>query len=386
MADPAEPPRRPAETVTGRVFAAAEHREIPLRSIIASVTVVVVAGLLLLLVWVLRADLLLMAVAAFIAVLLVQPVAMLQRTGLPRFAATSIVFVIGLIVFGGIVFFLGDPLVRGVNHFTREVPSLVRQAQHGKGTIGRLIVRFHLQAWVKKNLPKLSAQASSIARPALSFGAAAATTLLRLLTIAVLAFYLLLDLPRIWRGFLGLMPAGSARRVDIVARESSLGVTGYMAGNVATSVIAGIVVLISLLVFGVPFAGLLALWVALVDLLPLVGGLLAGVPTVIVAFLHSTPAGIGMLVIFIVYQQVENHVLNPVIMSKTVKMSPLLVLLAVVIGATLGGRIASGFGTFIGALMGIPIGSAIQVVVREIRKTAPQAAGELPMGEVPTAP
>ena len=139
--------------------------------------------------------------------------------------------------------------------------------------------------------------------------------------------------------------------------------------------------ILSLLVFGVPFAGLLALWVALVDLLPLVGGLLAGVPTVIVAFLHSTPAGIAMLVIFIVYQQVENHILNPVIMSKTVKMSPLLVLLAVVIGATLGGRIANGFGTFIGALMGIPIGSAIQVVVREIRKTAP-----VPMGEVPTTP
>jgi predicted PurR-regulated permease PerM len=167
---------------------------------------------------------------------------------------------------------------------------------------------------------------------------------------------------------LTLLPEHRAERIASVTHEASTGVSGYMAGNAMTSIIAGLIVFVSLLLFHVPFAGLLAVWVALVDFIPIVGALLAGVPTVLVAFLHSTPAGIGVLVIFLVYQQVENHVLNPLVMSRTVRMSPLANLLAVVIGATLGGRVAGAFGTLIGALVGIPVGSAIQVVVREVRR------------------
>ena len=92
-----------------------------------------------------------------------------------------------------------------------------------------------------------------------------------------------------------------------------------------------------------PFALLLGVFVALVDLLPLVGGLLAGVPVVVIAAIHSVPAGITMLVIFLVYQQVENHVLNPVIMSKTVQLNPFWVLLAVLVGAALGAASPAGW-------------------------------------------
>ena len=125
---------------------------------------------------------------------------------------------------------------------------------------------------------------------------------------------------------------------------------------------------VTLAILGVPFALLLGVFVALVDLLPLVGGLLAGVPVVIIAAIHSVPAGIVMLVVFLVYQQIENHILNPVIMSKTVRLNPFWVLIAVLVGATLGGRVAGGLGTFVGALVGIPFGGAIQVIVRELRK------------------
>ena len=123
-----------------------------------------------------------------------------------------------------------------------------------------------------------------------------------------------------------------------------------------------------------PFAILLGAFVALVDLLPLVGGLLAGVPVVVIAAIHSVPAGIVMLIVFLVYQQIENHVLNPMIMSKTVRLNPFWVLLAVLIGATLGGAVAGALGTFVGALIGIPVGGAMQVIVRELRR-GPEAAG-----------
>jgi len=367
VADPEERADEAPDSLTKRVFSAAEHRSIPLGTIVTTVAVVLVAGLLVTVMWVLRGDLLLLGAAAFIAVLLAQPVAALERSGMRRSYATSIVFFICFCVLAGVAYLLGSPLVSHVHTFAHDLPRLVRDAQHGRGLVGRIIARLHLHNWVVKYAPNLSKYAKDLAGPALTVGAAAISTLFRLITIAFIAFFLLLDLPRIWGGFLSLLPRQYAHRFARVAHDASTGVTGYMAGNALTSIIAGVIVYFSLLLLHVPFAGLLAIWVALVDFIPIVGGLLAGLPTVAIALFHSPVAGISMFVIFVVYQQVENHVLNPIIMSKTVKMSPLLNLLAVVIGATLGGRVGGVFGTLIGALVGIPIGSALQVIVRELR-------------------
>jgi len=177
----------------------------------------------------------------------------------------------------------------------------------------------------------------------------------------------MLESPRLWNGFLGLFRPAAAIRLERVVNESIRSVSGYMLGNVLTSLIAGVVSGVTLAILGVPFALLLGAFVALVDLLPLVGGLLAGVPVVVIAAIHSVPAGIVMLIVFLVYQQIENHVLNPVIMSKTVRLNPFWVLLAVLIGAALGGKIGGDLGTFVGALIGIPVGGALQVAVREVR-------------------
>jgi predicted PurR-regulated permease PerM len=209
-----------------------------------------------------------------------------------------------------------------------------------------------------------------VLKPATAFsvGAAAVSTLVAIVTIAILTFFTMLESPRLWSGFLSIFRPNTADRLRRVVDESIRSVTGYMLGNGLTSVIAGIISGVTLAILGVPFALLLGVFVALVDLLPLVGGLLAGVPVVVIAAIHSVPAGIVMLIVFLVYQQIENHVLNPIIMSKTVQLNPFWVLLAVLVGATLGGRIAGGLGTFVGALIGIPFGGAIQVIVRELRR------------------
>jgi predicted PurR-regulated permease PerM len=172
--------------------------------------------------------------------------------------------------------------------------------------------------------------------------------------------------------------------VQRVFDEVTRSVAGYVLGNAFTSVIAGVVIFITLVVLGVPFPLLFGIWVALVDLLPLIGGLLAGVPTVIVALLHSPVAGIVTLIVFLTYQQIENHVLNPVVMSRTVRMNPLWVLLSVLVGAKLGAQVGSAFGSFIGALLGIPIGAAIQVIARELRQK-PGAPTGPPDGAVQSA-
>ena len=145
-----------------------------------------------------------------------------------------------------------------------------------------------------------------------------------------------------------------------------------MLGNFLTSLIAGGVVFVTLMIMGVPFPFLWALWVALVDFLPMIGGALAGIPTVLFALTHSLAAGIVTLVVFLIYTQVENHVLNPIVMSRTVRVNPLLVLLSILIGAEIGSWIGGIFGAFVAALISIPAAGALQVLVREIwRTTAP---------------
>jgi predicted PurR-regulated permease PerM len=116
----------------------------------------------------------------------------------------------------------------------------------------------------------------------------------------------------------------------------------------------------------VPFAFLWALWVALVDFLPVIGAALAGVPTVLFAFGHSPTAGIVTAIVFIIYTQFENHALNPVVMSRTAKINPLTVLVAVLIGAEIGAWVGGLFGGFIGVLLAVPAAAAIQVLIKEL--------------------
>ncbi len=179
-----------------------------------------------------------------------------------------------------------------------------------------------------------------------------------------------------------MMTPARSERYSRIAREVNRSVTGYMLGNFLTSLIAGIVVFVTLLTVGVPFPVLWALWVALVNFLPMIGGALAGIPTVLFALTHSLTAGIVTLVAFLVYTQFENHVLNPVVMSRTVRVNPLLVLVSILVGASIGSWIGGVFGAFVAALIAIPAAGAIQVLVREIwhstdpQQLAPEETGQ----------
>src|SRR6185369_15739004 len=164
----------------------------------------------------------------------------------------------------------------------------------------------------------------------------------------------------------GLMPDKRAAAYARVAHEINQSVSGYVLGDLLTSLIAGVVIFVTLLILGVPFPLLWALWVALVDFLPMIGGALAGIPTVLFALSHSLTAGIVTAAAFIAYQQIENHVLNPVIMSRTVNVNPLLVLLSILVGTSIGSWLGGFFGAFVAALISIPVAGALQVIAREL--------------------
>ena len=360
----------PPTTRRARLWAAAQVRGIPLRAILATVGVVVVVYLLGKVVYRLKDVVLLILVAAFVTVILNPLVVALQRWKIPRRGwAVTVVTIFAVLVFLGLAVAFGLPLANAITDLAHKLPGYVDAAQHGRGWIGHLATRYHIGSWVQKNTPKLVTFGEGLTKPALSLGKGAVTLLLELFTIFVLTLLLMLEGPKMRRWLLDNMSSDRAERYSRISHEVNRSVTGYMLGNILTSVIAGVVVFVTLLVTGVPFPFLWALWVALVDFLPMIGGALAGIPTVLFAATHSLTAGIITLVVFLVYTQIENHVLNPVVMSKTVRVNPLLVLLSILIGASIGDWIGGTFGAFVAALLAIPTAGAIQVVARELWQT-----------------
>jgi predicted PurR-regulated permease PerM len=360
--DPSPPTSR-----RSRLWAAAESRGIPLRAILATTAVLVLVYLAAKLLYRLREVLLLLVMASFLAALLNPLVVALQRWRIRRRGwAVAVVVIWGLLAFAGLALVFGLPLANGITHLANDLPGYVSAAEHGRGWLGHLVRRYHIQQWVASNVPRLVNIGQGLAKPALTLGKGALSLMVALLTIFVLVVLLLLEGPKMRAGLLRSMPPERARLVSATAGRVNRSVTGYMLGNFLTSLIAGAVVLVTLLALGVPFPILWALWVALVDFLPMVGGALAGIPTVLFALAHSVTAGVVTLAVFLIYTQVENHVLNPVVMSRTVRVSPLLVLLAILVGASIGSWVGGVFGAFVAALIAIPAAGALQVVVGEL--------------------
>jgi len=359
-----EGPRR------SRFFQAFTDRGVPLRTILTVDAVVVLTWVGYRLLGRLREVILWFLIAGFLAAVLNPAVAFLQRHRFRRGPAIGMVFLIAIVVFAGLLGLFGYPLVNALTHFGEQLPTMVRQVEKGHGHLARTLQRLHLLSWVQRNAPKLQTAAHNLGKPALSVGTnlakAVFSTILALTTIAFLSLFMLLEAPMLRKAALGALPARHRVTVEEVAHRVSRSVTSYVLGTFALSFLFGVVVFATLAVLGVPFALLIGLWVALVAMIPLVGGLIAGVPAVLIAALHSPTAAVVTLAVFVGFQLVENHFLYPVVMARTVRMNPLWVLLAVLVGANLGGVFGSALGALAGALVAIPVGGAIQVISQEV--------------------
>jgi predicted PurR-regulated permease PerM len=358
----------------GRLWNAADFRKVPLRTIVVALLAIAIFYLAGKLIYRLRDVVLLMLVAGFLAMILNPLVRILEIYVVKRRGyAVSVVTLLAIVAFGGLAYLFGYPLVNAITHLANKLPSYIASAESGKGWIGHLLLKYHVQHWVTQNAPKLVTYAQDFSKPALSFGEGALSLIIELLTIFVLVLLLLLEGPKMRRGILSVLSPGQAAEVTRVSSEVDRAVVGYMLGNFTTSVCCGVTVFVTLDIVHAPFPALWALWVALVDFLPIIGGALAGIPTVLfVTGVVSITAGVITLVVFLIYTQVENHILNPIIMSRTVRISPLLVLISVLVGASLGAWVGGIFGGFVAALLAIPVAGALQVIVREVwRLTGP---------------
>jgi predicted PurR-regulated permease PerM len=324
----------------------------------------------------LRDVVLLMVAGSFVALVLNPQVAALQRWRIRRRGtAVALVTVWSLLLFVGLAFAFGYPLVNSLTHFSKSLPTYVDKAQHGKGWIGHLVREYHIEAWVQKNSPKLVSFGESLGKPAFALGKGAFSILAELVATFAFVILLLVEAPKIRAGLLRNMAPARAATYAGIGGKVSRSLTGFVLGDLLTSLIAGTVVFVTLAILGVPYPFIFGLWVALVDFLPQIGGALAGIPTVLFALGHSLGAGVITLVVFLAYTFLENHFLNPVVMARTVKISPLLVFAAVLVGADIGNWLGGLFGGFVAVLIAVPLAATLQVVIVEVwRATAPTPA------------
>lgn len=330
-------------------------------------TIGLVLGTLVLL-WFLRETsriLIWMLIAAFFAVVLTPPVEWLvRRLRMRRGLAVTVVFVLGLGLLGGLGYTFVKPITTQGTEFADRFPTYVQDAQNGKGQMGRIVKRYKLDTWLEKNQDELRRRAREFLEPKRIFGIAVAgvgtvfTALAGVLTVLVMTFLMLLQGQELLVAATRLLDDDQRRRLLAVANGSARAITGYVNGNLLISVFCGAATYVCLWFTDVPFAVVLALWVAFADLIPLVGATMGAIPTILVAFLHSTGAGIVVLVFYAIYQQFENHVLQPTIMSRTVALRPLVILLAVLLGVELAG--------LLGALLAIPAAGVVKVIGADI--------------------
>jgi predicted PurR-regulated permease PerM len=260
------------------------------------------------------------------------------------------------------------PIVSQIDAGVRQLPTGIGRLRENP-TFRKYDDKYKITRKLEEEARKLPGRLSSIAKELSSVTVGVFSALTKLISVLALGFFLLRDGPQFADRLYRIRGPDQEERLRRVGTDIYRSVSGYVAGNIGISVIAGLVAYVTLRVLGVAFAAPLAVIVGVFDLLPLVGATIAAIIVGIVTLFYSFPTDtIIWTIVVIVYQQIENNVLSPIVYRRTVKVPGLLVLVSVLIGATLGG--------VLGALLAIPVAAAVQIVARDMWQQRQQATSE----------
>jgi predicted PurR-regulated permease PerM len=327
------------------------------RTILAILGIVLAVAALLQIIWLARQVITWIIISVFLALALNPAVEWLQQRGVRRrglAAAGTYLATFAAIVGLGSLFV--PTLVDEVRGFADALPGYVQDVSEGRGPLGDIVQRYEIRERVQRAVEDGgAARILGLSGTAIAVTKGVLTAVVAIVTIAFMTFFMLLEGPAWMERFYRLLPEESQPRWRKIGSDIYRTVGGYVTGNLLISVIAGTASTLVLLLLDVPYAVALGLLVAILDLIPLAGATLAAIIVTTVGFLTSIVAGIVVGIFFIVYQQIENHVLQPLVYSRTVQLSPLAILLSVLIGAELAG--------VLGALAAIPVAGTIQVLL-----------------------
>ncbi|GAA4466956.1 AI-2E family transporter [Phytohabitans houttuyneae] len=299
--------------------------------------------------------LLLIFIALFLAVGLNPAVVRLRRWGVPHGLAVGTVALGIILLFCGGLFALVPPVVNESTQVIDNLPGYVDQLNDNP-TIRDLNERYDIiqrasSAVTAENITR--ALGGVLGGASLVFG-----TVFRVLTVLVLTIYFMAAFDRIKEGAYQLVPASRRQRVRLITDEILTKVGAYMVGALAVALLAGTSTYVFLIITGVAYPFALAVVVAVCDLIPQIGATLGAIVVSIVGFASSLTVGIACVVFFIIYQQVENYLIYPKVMRRSVEVSDVAAIVAALLGAALFG--------VIGTLVAIPAVAAIQLILREV--------------------
>lgn len=272
-----------------------------------------------------------------------------------RVAATAISFLVVILVLVGFLASIVPPMVRQTSNFIGNVPSLIEQTKDPDTAIGGFIDRNNLQDDIDKFSKQLSSRLDDVGSTAVSSVSRVGSSIFAVLTVLVLTFMMLIEGPR-WRRFIqDIIPDEHKARTDSLAHDMYRVIKGYVNGQVVLALIAALILLPALLVLNVSYPAALVVVVFICGLIPLVGHTIGAVIVSLVALFESPWSALFILSYYILYQQIENYVIQPRVQANSTNMSPLLVFAAVIIGVSFGG--------LLGGLVAIPVAGCIRIAL-----------------------
>jgi predicted PurR-regulated permease PerM len=295
--------------------------------------------------------LILVGLALFVAAGLDPAVTWLTRHGMRRWLAVITVVLLVLAVVGGFLAAAIPPLAQQTTALADQLPHYAKQLQDHSSELGKLNARYHLEQRLEKLVTTLLS--GIVGAGMIVIGAVGS-----LLVVVVLTIYFLAGLPRIKLFAYRLAPQSRRARVILLGDEIFTKVGAYVLGNVVTSVIAGIGTFVWMLIFGIPYPVLLGLFVALLDLIPVIGSTIGGIVVTLVALTVSLPVALFTIVFYVGYRLAEDYLLVPRILGRAVQVPAVVSVVAVLIGGALLG--------IIGALVAIPAAAALRLWPDEV--------------------
>jgi predicted PurR-regulated permease PerM len=352
-------------------MASTEARVVKVRpeTIFLVIGITVLVGFVLVLVYLAWQVLTWIMIAIILAAALNPAVEYFERRGLKRHWAASLVFAIALLALTGIGFLVIPPLVTQVSDFVDAVPDFVDDLTAGRGPFGWLQDEYQIVDRIREAIDRQGAVGVlGLSEPFLDIVRSVVTAVVGAITIIFLTYFMLLEGPRTVQGILTLLPESLRPRYERVGRDVYRAISGYVTGNLLISLVAGVLATIVLFAVGSEFAVALGLLVAVLDLIPLAGATLAAIVVSTIVFIETDWLRcLIVIAFFIAYQQFENHVLQPLVYGRTVQLSPLAVLCAVLVGAQLAG--------ILGALLAIPVAGSLLAIGREVLQYRRETAG-----------
>ncbi len=278
-----------------------------------------------------------------------------------RALGTALSFFLIVAILGGFLASIVPPLVRQTNSFISAAPHLVEEVRDQNSAAGKLVRRYHLEGQVNELSSQLSSRLKNATGTAVSTFGKIGSSIFTTLTILVLTFMMLIEGPRWLRLFEDTIPQSKRKHFEKLAADMYKVVKGYVNGQVTLAVIASSLLLPALLALHIGYPAALFVIVFICGLIPLVGHTIGAAIVTTVALFHSLPSAIIILAYYILYQQIENYIIQPRIQANSTNMSPLLVFASVIIGVNFGG--------LFGGLVAIPVAGCIRILLLDYMKS-----------------